>query len=91
MAARISASLHRSNQHALYIASLAPGAPPLAVPSPIPKKLALETMAPAIVDAMWVPWPSLSRADRKKLPIAVGGCEILATYTFSCESFRNGT
>lgn len=46
--------------------SLAPGAPPLAFPLAIPDKLTLDTMEPATVEAVWVPWPSESRADRKK-------------------------
>lgn len=48
------------------MASLAPGAPPRAVPWAIPNKLAFGTTDPAIVDAVWLPWPSASRADLKK-------------------------
>lgn len=47
--------------------SLALGAPPLAVPLAIPSKLALATVDPAIVEAVCVPCPSLSRADRKNI------------------------
>lgn len=65
--ANISASLHISKlfwfQQVLYTASRALGAPPRAVPSPIPWKFALCTMDPTAVEAVWVPWPSQSRGD----------------------------
>jgi len=51
--------------------SLALGAPPLAVPLAMPSKLALPTMDPAIVEAVCVPCPPLSRADRKNILLAL--------------------
>ena len=41
----------------------AEGTPPLAVPEPMPSKLASGTMPPAAVEAVCVPWPRASLAD----------------------------
>ncbi|CAA7394913.1 unnamed protein product [Spirodela intermedia] len=45
----------------LYAATLAPGAPPLAVPFMTPKRLTLGTKLPPAVESVCVPWPSKSR------------------------------
>lgn len=65
-AASMSASSHNPNQQALYTANRAPNAPPLAVPGAMPSMLVCGVTEPATVEAVCVPWPSASRADRKK-------------------------
>ncbi|KAJ4724794.1 hypothetical protein OWV82_003740 [Melia azedarach] len=51
----------------LKIASLAFGARALAIPLAIPNRPTFSTLDPAMVEAVWVAWPSLSRAERKKV------------------------
>uniref|UniRef100_A0A0A9D9U5 Uncharacterized protein n=1 Tax=Arundo donax TaxID=35708 RepID=A0A0A9D9U5_ARUDO len=67
MPARMSEPRHPSGQHTLYTATRAPGAIPRTVPVAYPSRLALTIAAPAAVDAVCMPCPSLSRADRNTL------------------------
>ena len=64
-AARISISEHPLLvQQTLYMATLADGTPPRAVPSARPERLAPAIALPVAVDDVWVPWPSVSTGDK---------------------------
>lgn len=62
-AARISAEEQPLDQQILYTAIRADGTPPRAVPAARPTKLASQTSRPATVEAVWVPWPSVSLGE----------------------------
>ena len=66
-AAKMFKSLQPTSQHTLYIAMRADGTPPRAVPLAKPYKLAPAIEAPAMMDEVWLPWPSSSNGDRLRL------------------------
>ncbi|KVI09885.1 hypothetical protein Ccrd_011735 [Cynara cardunculus var. scolymus] len=58
----------------------ADGTPPRAVPLARPNKLALFTARPATVDAVCVPWPSVSLADSSSSPTALSSVKLMESH-----------